>query len=61
LFFNSIISGYTNKKITISLFPLIINKSEAGEKKNKKCNIFLFLMSLKVIIEIIKYKKTKNI
>ena len=36
LFFKSMMSRYVNINIIISLFALIINKMEAGEKKNKK-------------------------
>ena len=36
LFFNSTMSRYVNINIMISLFALIINKTDAGEKKNKK-------------------------
>ena len=36
LFFKSMMSRYINKNIMMSLFALTINKTEAGEKKNKK-------------------------
>jgi hypothetical protein len=36
LFFKSMMSRYVNINIIMSLFALIINKIEAGEKKKKK-------------------------
>ena len=60
LFFKSMMSRYVNINIIISLFALIINKTEAGEKKNKKWQIYFLLVSLNDIIEIMRYKNTNN-
>ena len=60
LFFKSVMSRYVNINIIISLFALIINKIETGEKKNKKWYIYFLLISLNVTIEIIRYKNTNN-